>query len=177
MLPRVIGLIGYQRVGKTTTARSLAYNYGYTWTRFADPLKKMLKAIGLTDDHVDGNLKSVPCDLLLGKTPVQAMQTLGTEWGREMIGEDLWQKLWLRNVTGIIQSGGRVVVDDCRFATEAETILGMGGELWRVERPGFSRASDHISEAYAAIAEPNLVIFNDGDKIDLDSKIRNALGL
>jgi hypothetical protein len=47
--------------------------------KFAGPLKSMCMALGLTEAHIEGHLKEVPCELLCGQTPRHAMQTLGTE--------------------------------------------------------------------------------------------------
>ncbi len=47
-----------------------------------------------TEDKIEGSLKAKPCSLLAGKTPRHAMQTLGTEWGRNCIGDGFWINLW-----------------------------------------------------------------------------------
>lgn len=174
--PRLIGLVGYQRAGKTTTAKLLVQEHAYQWTRFAGPLKDMLRQIGLNDHELDGHLKNEPCALLGGKTPVQVMQTLGTEWGRKMVYADLWLDTWKRQVDDQLNLGCRVVVDDVRFANEAAAVRDLGGELWLVERPGFVRASEHESEAYVAEARPVLVITNKGTQAELLASINIALG-
>jgi len=176
-LPRLIGLVGYQRSGKTTTARLLDDQHGYIWTRFAGPLKEMLKCLGLTDEHLDGTLKNTPCELLGGKTPVQAMQFLGTEWGRKMIFSDLWLNVWEARVRQLLEAGHRVVVDDVRFGNEAALVRNLGGELWLITRPGVSRGSDHPSEDFVAECKPTLVLPNPGTTTeDLLVVIRRALG-
>ena len=48
----------------------------------------MLYQLGLGEAHIEGALKEVPCELLGGKTPRYAMQTLGTEWGRDTDQQD-----------------------------------------------------------------------------------------
>jgi hypothetical protein len=174
-LPRLIGLVGYQRVGKTTTAKLLEEQHGYTWTRFAGPLKDMLRVLGLTDHELDGPLKNEPCALLGGKTPVQAMQTLGTEWGRKMIYSDLWLDTWKRRVEDLLHLGEGVVVDDVRFGNEAAAIRTLGGELWLVERPGFERASAHESEAFVAEVKAMKVIINEGSMAQLSEAVNTAL--
>ena len=111
MKPRVIGLVGYQRVGKTTSAKALQRVYDYHWTRFAGPLRDMLRCLGLDDYWLDGEGKGRPCPNLGGKTPVQAMQSLGTEWGRNMISPNLWSEVWKERAATILALGGRVVVE------------------------------------------------------------------
>ena len=90
----IIGLTGLAGSGETTVARHLMGMHGFVRHRMAEPLKSMLKALGLTEQQIDGDLKEVPCELLGGKTPRHAMQTLGTEWGRDLISQNLWVKAW-----------------------------------------------------------------------------------
>ena len=176
-LPPLIGLVGYQRAGKTTTAKLLVEHHGYKWTRFAGPLKDMLRCLGLTDAELDGDLKNEPCDKLGGKTPVFAMQTLGTEWARKTIWADLWLKAWERQVLADLSSGIRVVVDDVRFGNEANTVRDLGGELWRVDRKGIERSSEHVSEAFVAEVHATLVINNSGTLDQLRAAVNAALGV
>ncbi|WP_414643085.1 deoxynucleotide monophosphate kinase [Agrobacterium radiobacter] len=120
--------------------------------KFAGPLKDMLRAIGLSEAQIEGELKEEPCEWLQGATPRHAMQTLGTQWGRACIGPSFWIELWVRRVNLIIAAGGRVVVDDCRFPNEAEEIRALGGVVWRlVGRGGI--AGTHESEAGCGEAE------------------------
>ena len=79
--PELIGLVGAAHCGKTTVAILLSREHRYVRLRFADTIKDMLRVLGLSDEQLDGNLKEVPTDLLYGKTPRWAMQSLGTEWG------------------------------------------------------------------------------------------------
>src|SRR5699024_8911126 len=117
-------------------------DFGYERVRFAGPLKAMLKALGLTDAQVDGDQKEVPSDLLRGLTPRWAMQTLGTEWGRNCIHPNLWVSAWKASIVG----KPRVVVDDLRFPNEEAAVRDLGGVVWRVERPGVGESS-HASES------------------------------
>src|SRR5262245_6513313 len=94
---RIIGLTGKLKSGKTEAALHLCKK-GFTRVRFAGPLKNMMTCLQLTDAEIEGMLKEQPCDLLCGKTPRYAMQTIGTEWGRALIGEDLWVNAWKRLV-------------------------------------------------------------------------------
>ena len=88
MRPRLIGFCGAAGAGKTHAATLLARDWGYSRVRFAGPLKAMLHALGLTEADTDGAAKDQPADLLGGRTPRHAMQTLGTEWGRALISPD-----------------------------------------------------------------------------------------
>lgn len=165
MKPLVIGLAGRVGSGKTTAARHLVEAHGYRRTRFAEPLKAMLRAMGLTEEHVDGALKEVPCALLGGHTPRYAMQTLGTEWGRQMLSPTIWTEAWgaLLDREGLGLPGFPVVADDCRFQTEAAAVRARGGVVIRIARPGVDAAPVvHASEILDF--EPDVTIENvEGD--------------
>ena len=139
----LVGILGVAGSGKTLVSKHLVERHGFTRTRFADPIKRMLKTgLGLTDAQLDGDQKMVPIPVYGGATPRSLMQTLGTEWGRRLVHGDLWMNAWLHDVAAV---EGAVVVDDVRFPNEAKLIKAMGGTLWRVYRPGLN-SMDHASE-------------------------------
>lgn len=142
----LVAFTGLAGAGKTTAARHLVERHDFVRTRFADPLKAMLRAAGLGEAEVDGHLKETPTPLLCGRTPRWAMQTLGTEWGRQCISQDLWTTLWSARVADCLDLGGRVVVDDCRFPDEADVVRRMGGIVVRLSGRG-GIAGSHASEA------------------------------
>lgn len=140
----LIAFTGLAGSGKSTAAIHLVKTGGYTRLRFAGPLKAMMAALGLSYAEIDGDRKEVPCDLLCGRTPRHAMQTIGKEWGRDLIGPDLWVRAWRASFDRAI---GPVVVDDCRFPNEADAVLAAGGIIVRVDRPGAGQgAAGHSSE-------------------------------
>lgn len=141
---RVVGLSGLAGSGKSTAA-SFLQSQGYTLVKFAGPLKDAMRAIGLTDYHIEGDGKEKPCTLLQGKTPRHAMQTIGTDWGRDLIGPHFWVGLWEARANEVLDAGGLVVADDVRFPNEAEAIRKLGGRVVRlVGRGGIS--GGHASE-------------------------------
>lgn len=140
---RIVGLTGLIASGKTTVALSLVWQHNFTRVRFAEPLKDMLRALGLQEPEIEGTLKETPCDLLGGRTPRLAMQTLGTEWGRGMIDPDLWVRAWHKRLS----CQYNIVADDVRFPNEAAAIKELGGTLIRIVRGGSRmRAGTHQSE-------------------------------
>lgn len=168
ILPPVIALTGLAGSGKSTASKYLVEKHGYQLVKFAGPLKDMLRSIGLSEEQIEGSFKEEPCEWLQGKTPRQAMQTLGCEWGRDCIGPDLWTELWVRRVNLIIAEGGRVVVDDCRFPNEASEVRSLGGVVWRlVGRGGI--AGGHESEA--GCGQPDIEIHNTGEIADLHRQL------
>ena len=67
--PNLVAFVGPIGSGKTACAEYFCKKYGYTNIKFAGPLKRMLKEMGLTDEHLEGALKEQPCDILAGRTP------------------------------------------------------------------------------------------------------------
>lgn len=147
-LPRtIVAFTGLAGAGKSTAAAHLVEHHGFQRVRFAGPLKSMMAALGCTQEQIDGSEKETPCDLLGGKTPRHAMQTLGTEWGRDLITPDLWIRAWQAAVAKV-PAGVPVVVDDLRFPNEVEAVRAAGGVIVRIDRPGAGTASTHVSEQH-----------------------------
>lgn len=194
-MKKILVLTGEAGAGKSTIARELERLEGFARIRFAGPLKDMVRALGLTDREIEGDLKEQPCDKLTvgnfrhlqgraweafeaigfdlmfgfgptdpvpglcglpavfalmsfvgvlaqvvnnggeaGATPRALMQMIGTEWGRQMIGEDLWTGLWQKRVDEY--GGDLVVVEDCRFVNELAAAKAAGeAVVMRVVRP------------------------------------------
>lgn len=128
-LPTLIGLLARKGAGKDTAAEVLLCR-GYQNVKFAGPLKNMLRSL-LAYQHVDaetiermveGDLKEEPTPYLAGKTPRFAMQRLGTEWGRDLIGGDFWAS------AGIACAGDLpTVITDVRFPNEVQAVELAGG--------------------------------------------------
>lgn len=162
-LPNVVALTGLAGSGKSTLADYLVSRHGYVRVKFAGPLKAMCRAIGLGDAEIEGALKEVPCALLQGKTPRYAMQHLGTAWGRDLIGPDFWTGLWVATANDVLDHGGRVVTDDCRFDNEADTVRAAGGVVIQLQGRG-GIAGSHASEAGV---DADVVLRNVGSVADL----------
>lgn len=171
LAPKVVGLVGSAGSGKSTAAAMLV-KQGFRLCPFAKPLKDMLRVIGLTEEEINGRHKELEHPLLCGKSPRQAMQLLGTQWGRELIGEDFWVTAW----TGM-STGRRVVADDVRFPNEAEAIRRRDGIVVRIVRPGSrgTEHTEHMSERALLGFECDATIVNDGSIPELREKILVAV--
>lgn len=164
--PILIGICGLKGSGKSEVAKRLEIALSARRVRFASPLKDMLRVLGLSEDEIEGRLKEAPCDKLCGKTPRHAMLTLGTEWGREMIGPNLWMGAWQRNALSHLAAGSNVITEDLRFPNEYEALVEAGGIVLRVARPGIP-AGAHESERHAASFAAHIEFWNDGSLDDL----------
>lgn len=171
--PRLVALTGAAGSGKSTATKFLVERHGYTLVKFAGPLKDACRALGLTDRHIEGDLKEEPCEMLCGKTPRYLMQAMGTELGRNLIGESLWVNLWRSRALAVMAHGfGRVVVDDCRFPNEAEAIRQLGGMIIKLEGRG-GIAGQHASEA--GCGQQDAVVVNDGGIVDLYASVEQEV--
>jgi hypothetical protein len=175
--PIVVAFTGKRGSGKSEAARVLVSKLGFRELKFADPLKNMLRAMYATcgvdaetvERKLEGDLKEVPCDWLMGKTPRFAMQTLGTEW-RDMINTQLWSEMFKKAVlSGNL--GERIVCSDYRFKHEGAILDELGAVKYRIVRPTANAVSDeaskHASETEIDNIPTDFDIINDRDIGDL----------
>jgi len=186
----VLGMMGKKRSGKDTFAVRLIEQHGFTKVSLADPLREMLKAL---DPIVDcgngyGALESVWLTDVLGdeddwevakELPEvrRLMQRIGTEAGRNVLGDDIWTNAAQRTIRDI---DGPVVITDVRFPNEfnlVEEIL--DGWTVRITRPSLPVGVDlHPSETALDDTYPRYEIINDGTVADLhnaaDLLVRDA---
>jgi hypothetical protein len=171
-LPRLIGLYSpAPGCGKSTLADLLIE---HQLLSFAAPLKRavwrLLDDLGLKGfRYVYTDKEAIIPEL--GVSARHMMQTLGTEWGRACIHPDFWVMIARAEAQRTMADGGSVVIDDMRFPNEAAMIRDLGGELWRIDRPGVSYDGDHSSEGGLEDITPDRVIVNDGTIDQLKEKI------
>lgn len=142
---KIIALYGPQGAGKSEAATAI-HSLDRFWVRmsFADPLYEMVSV--LVNENARYLDKSAPIEWLGGKTLRQLLQTLGTEWGRDMVSNEVWLNHLRRRIESAHKQGMHVVVDDMRFQNEYEMLRDMGAEIVRIDRPGHEFRGEHASE-------------------------------
>jgi hypothetical protein len=172
----LIGFTGLRRSGKDTAAGFLA-DQQFVVRRFAGALKDMLSAYleirGVDSSKIfrmlEGDLKEAPSHYFEGRSPRHAMQTLGTEWGRQLIGDSIWVNTCLDEA----RRHDRVAIADVRFPNEAMAIRKAGGRIIKILRPGLS-IDGHASESQIASIDADAVITNDGSLEQLQHAVIHA---
>lgn len=150
MHKKLVAFIGAIGAGKSTAASIFTAGNQFKRISFADPLKSMLNGLGLSYEDLYGTEKETPSLLLSGKTPRFAMQTLGTEWGRDIISQELWVNAWLHRVSCNVEAG--TVVDDMRFANEYSAVRSLGGIVVKIVRQDKDSNNARTDDAHASEA-------------------------
>tara|TARA_Y100000385_G_C12740447_1_gene486567 strand:- start:47 stop:535 length:489 start_codon:yes stop_codon:yes gene_type:complete len=145
--PKLIGLCGAKGVGKSTYASFIAGQNGHVYS-FATPLKKMLMSV-FPDEYILTQKELPIPNYPKHVTGRYLLQTLGTDWARKLVTEDIWM-LMLRErlVKDMEEKATPMVIDDLRFPNEAMMVRELGGEVWELRRRGFKPSNDnHVSES------------------------------
>lgn len=144
----LVGLCGPAGCGKDTVAQMLS-PHGFHKYTLALAMKQGLEVmLGIPLSVWDNRVAKEAVVPWIGKSPRQLAQTLGTEWGRNLIHQDLWVNRMLREWDTVRQSvSPRMVVTDVRFDNEALAIINAGGTVWKIEREGVAPVAAHVSEA------------------------------
>jgi hypothetical protein len=180
-MPRVIGITGLAGAGKSSAASLLMIHHGFRLVKFADPLKDMLRSIGLGIDEIEGHKKGLPCRLLGGRSPRYAIQTLGTDWGRSLISDSLWTNIFRARAKVLLLDGSPVVCDDVRFENEVDVIRDLGGEIWNIRRNVAGRIGatgglpGHESESGVAARRADRTINNNGTLDELLLQVSTSM--
>jgi hypothetical protein len=166
---KIIALTGAKTVGKTTIAKALsAYAINSRILSFATPIKEMLLAMGVPKEAILGEKKETVIKEI-GQSGRELMQSLGTEWGRQMIHQNIWVYALQKKIdSGFDQT---IIIDDCRFENEAKWVSERGGKIIMIKRDGVSYDDEHSSETPLPFQYIDRVI----DTTDLEGGINKVI--
>jgi len=146
---------------------------GYDQMSFAGPLKAMVQCLTSCTD------KEARPPALCGKSLREVYQSLGTDWGRTMVGQDIWilaGRARIDTLLGDVESDiiRGIVIDDIRFDNEAELVRNMGGVVIEITRSSVPQM-DHASEAGISRDLIDFSFANEGDILTLQHQVRDYL--
>lgn len=183
---KLIGITGLAKHGKDTIADYLVNQYAFMKYSFADPIKEMVNllvqpfGVRVTDPYWINNKEEVIPGL--GRSLRFLYQTLGTEWGRELVNPDLWVMCAVAQYEELVKEHnehqlvfGGLVVPDVRFENEAEFLRKAGGKIYKVERIGVEAVRTHVSENGLDHEFIDDVIFNNGTLTDLYEQVEDKM--
>lgn len=123
-----IGFVGYKNAGKTHISSKLqALSPAYNAIGFSDPLYACLEAAtGITIDRIqDKESRELPDPRLGGRSIQYALNTLGSDWGRKMMFEEIWvNRAFSRSEYGKLN-----LFDNVRFLNEFEGVRKGSGSV------------------------------------------------
>lgn len=160
--PIRLAFVAQMRSGKDTAADFLVRNCGGAVMKFAAPMY---------DIH-DFAVKRLG---LVGKQR-RLLMLIGTEFGRNTLGENFWIEQFEKDLKNY---PGSVYVSDCRFPNEADRLKNLGFTLVKITRPLAARLAagatlePHESEQHIDEIETDYEIQNNGTLSEFLEKIEN----
>lgn len=179
----IIALSGYGGAGKDSVADVLVEEYGFKRYAWADTLRlaaAALNPIVAVDPygaviHYNHAIEEVGYNEAKFKYPEVRilLQRLGTEVGRELIGDNVWVDATLARIARECDPFDDVVITDTRFKNEAAVVKERQySYVVRVNRPGVGPAGDHPSEVDLDDYPFDRVIDNDGTLDELAETVK-----
>ncbi len=142
----IIAICGFQGAGKDTLADILIDNYGYTRLSFAGAVKDVASIIFSWDrEMLEGRTKEARAkreiiDEWWAKrlniphlTPRWVLQNFGTDLFRNNFHKDIWVATVEKKILNMAENK-KVVITDCRFPNEIQTIKNLGGKVIHIYR-------------------------------------------
>jgi hypothetical protein len=180
----IIALSGYGTCGKDSVADILVNEYGFVKYAWADTLRLAAEALnpiiacGVDGEEIRYNdaLSDYGYNTAKSLFPEfrTVLQRLGTEVGRNLIGDNVWVNATMRRIERERSLSDNIVVADTRFPNEAYAVQAQPESrnyVVRVHRPGVGPVSDHPSETSLDDFPFDFVVDNDGTLDDLGWRV------
>jgi len=194
----IIGLNGVSEVGKDEVGRILRMKYNAVTFALADKVREFALAVDPwvpIDPYVDVDAKHARGQFVRLSKLVQEvgwdaakknkevrrlLQRIGTEGGRNVVGEKVWIKLIEEEIrtakTYKKNMNVPIVITDVRFLNEADWIRSRDGIVIRVTRPGYGPVNDHVSDNVTDTSLWDYVLPNDGTLEQLELRVVREIG-
>lgn len=185
--PAIVLVCGHAGAGKDTVADVFVRLAEFELRKFADPLYDMLAAgWGTSRDMLDMWKRQNALLPATGVTVRHALQTLGTEWGRQMMHENVWSNICAARIDASQNAYGdlfqqRFVISDLRFMNELRLMRAryhtrcfvIGIERPDAEGSGMVHASEQ--DIQMLLQEADIVLKNEGTLEELEDKARSLI--
>lgn len=152
----IVGLSGYAKAGKDTAAKALIEHRGFIKVAFADSLRNCLYALNPIIDaglykggtfftRYADSIDSIGYEKTKSLYPEarELLQRLGTEAGRNILGENVWVNAALDSLE---LDKHDYVFTDVRFPNEFNALKALDAFMVRVIRPNTGPVNNHPSE-------------------------------
>lgn len=177
----IVGLTGYAQSGKDTVADILVRQFEFERLAFADSIRNFLYEV----DPIVGWVANEP--IFLSKVVDRdgwekakqspeirrMLQRIGVaarnQWSKDFWVQQVLKKMALANPTK------RYVITDVRFPNELAAIRTLGGQVWRVRRPGVGPVNSHESETQMDGFPVDQIFLNNGTKDDLELLVKTRM--
>lgn len=178
---RLVGLYGDSRAGKDETARVFVNDFGFEQRAQAAAIREILLGLNpiikdnggvvweLLDlyDQYHGNWDLIKAHC---SESTDYMIRLG-QTCRDIFGVDIWLNTALPTEREL-DNGLKVVISDVRQPNEYAAIKALGGQIWKVTRPGTNRRGmDGLLDSY----DFDATIENRGSLFDLRGSVQAAI--
>lgn len=170
---------GYARSGKDTVGQMLVEDFGFRALSFAAPLKEAVYRLDPIASPSGLRVSQIVDDMGWDEAKEMypevrgLLQRMGTEVGRDLFDQNFWVNLAMKDIKA---NGGNVVITDCRFPNEALAVRQIGGQLWRIERPGTQAVNTHPSETALDDEKFDWTLINNGTLEDLRRMVKFRVG-
>lgn len=197
----IIGIVGLIGAGKDTAADYFCNFHGFKRESFAGTLKDAVSTVfGWDRELVEGRTAASRAWReqvdewwaerldMPGLTPRHVLQ----QWGTEVCRNGFHDDIWIASVENKLRTAkDNIVISDCRFPNEIESIRRAGGKVVRIARgqdpDWFSLAKIHptqMKEVYPHVhaseyswvsSQFDVVVDNNGSIDDLFAELKNLV--
>lgn len=175
--PLLIGLGGFPEAGKDAFAEFLRDDFGFEIFGMSDALLEALLILdplvaiddGLTVRDIVDRYGYAKAKALYPEFR-RLLRALGTDVGREMLGQDVWLRPTANKILSRLRDGIPCVLTGIRFPNEMDWLRAAAGYAVWVDRPG--KATDaHVSDVALGPEDFDLILSNDGTLQDLRGRV------